>query len=671
MANIKVIKSNKTDIEDEKAVSKDSYRPGKEELQVITDVYKAVEDLIEVRDTTYKEFNDRVLTHFVDDGDHRLNTFVIDKDSYDPPKEDWQSNVVLPTIRDKQMKILAGFALSVPEVEVKAYGEDKLLDTDRGEMAKWLIQGSYLEEENSIVENFWESWECASRGTVIKYEGYLKVKAKQKYIKSYDISTGAVEVAEREVDVDDKCISFIVPITEFYPRDFYVHDVQEQDDCAWIRYYSKERATYEFGRYPNWTHVKTKLEMSTASTESEYHKSKWSTRVEGEEDIEIVRYYNILTDSYIIIANGVLLLDAPLLWKVNGKKQYPFAKTIWSPFVTKHFFYGNSFPNLMMGQYDNYNTLWNTLHDKEFRSLVPAILVGMLNRDSFDLEDEWLTGTTKISVADVNQVKVMEQAGVNNADVMMLKLVAQNLEDSAPSLPSLLGNKKATAREIVIADEKLQEMKTLHSELIVDLWRQKYALRLANIQLNYPQPRTIIDPETGKEKTINRTYIIENAELDSVTGERGVLAVQFKKVSKKALKKTEEDLAVEEKMMSMQGINYKKVLIPPNYFDNHMFRMAMIPDSITRVSQARAQASVLEKLASVSQFFPQIFLLNQKEYFEEFAKAYGDNPSKQIQKFEQFQDKAKAQRAQGKGEEGGEGEGQPAQEAPPTGQTGQ
>ena len=41
-----------------------------------------------------------------------------------------------------------------------------------------------------VIENFWEAWEASSKGTVIKYEGYLRTRQTQKYIKSYDPVTG-------------------------------------------------------------------------------------------------------------------------------------------------------------------------------------------------------------------------------------------------------------------------------------------------------------------------------------------------------------------------------------------------------------------------------------------------------------------------------------------------
>lgn len=633
----------KTDLtKEETANSQVVYNPDETTQNIIKKVYLSVQAMIESRDGTFREFNDRSLTTFINDGDKRLNAYVIPRESYDPPKEDWQSNVPLPTIRDKQEKILAGFSLQVPDMETKAFGENSVISVDRAEIAKWLIKGSYTQEENSVIENFWESWECSSHGTVVKYEGYLKTRYSQKFITSYDIVTGKVEYVEKEVDVDDKCISYQLPLTEFYVRDFYIQNVQDQPEVAWIRYLDLDVFEQEFGKYANAKFVKTKGALTNADTQTFYYQQKdWQTRSKVNQ-IEVVRLYNKIKDSYQIVANSVLILDAPLLWKVNGVKVYPFAKTIWKPFVNKNFFYGNSFPNIMAGLYDSFNTTFNTMSDKQWRSMLPGMLVGRINQDALDLEDELISGSTKISVEDVNQVKPMPVDSINNADVLFFKIIAQAIEDTAPSLPSMMANKKATAREIVMADEKLQEMKTLYSEMITDLWRQKYYLRLANIQQNYPQPKKTMEKneKTGKEKevTIYKTYIIDDAELDKITGERGILAIQFQDVKDKERKKVEAQVSIEEEMMKKQGINYKKLILPTDYLDNYRFQVEIISGSVFRESQGRAQAQVIEKLDIISKLFPQVFIVNQDEYFEQVSKAYNDSPGKYLKKVQEYKD---------------------------------
>lgn len=614
-----------------------SYVPSAQELAVINEEYADVQVMIDRRNESRTEFGDRTLKTFIDDNDKQLAPYVVDRASYNPPKEDWQSNVPLPIIRTKQEQVLAGYSLSVPDMNCRAFGSDGNLDlTDRAYIAKNLVQGSYLQEENIMVENFWEAWEGAGRGTVIKYEGYLKTRAKQKFITKYDAVAGKVEFVEREVDIDDKCISYLLPLLEFYPWDFAVDDVQDQYKTAWIRYVDKATFDLEFGHYANHKFVLNRSEALATDQEGFYSKgSPWVARVKDEQ-YEICKIYCKSKDTYRILVNGVLMQDAPLLWKKNGVKIYPFAKGIHKPFVSKHFFYGNPFPNVLAAMVDSANTTLNTISDKQWRSMVPPTLVGAVNRDSFDLEDEYIAGTTKISCADVNQVKPMPIEGITNADVIFFNLLNKLLDDMAPSLPAMLGNKQATAREIVIANEKIDELKITHREMMADLWRQKYGIRLANIQLNYPQPRKIF-ADDGTVTEYFRTYIIEDCELDGATGERGTLAIVFKPMADQAAKDAEaQESAIQEAAFKQKGINFKRLVCTPEYLDNVRYHIAVITGAVTRASQGQAQAVAMEKIGTAAKFFPEIFATSMEDYFAEWSAAYDDKPDKYLKRYADF-----------------------------------
>jgi len=590
--------------------------------QKIGKIYEEVRHMIDLRNLTYRQFNDRTLKSYIDDSDKRLNAYVPSSD-----KEDWQANVALPTVRDKLKRILSGYSLTVPELKVTAgriTGELDVASIDRGEIAQKLVKSSYLENENPVIENFWEAWEMAARGTCIKYEGYLNTTFKQKFIKSYDPVTGIVEEDEREVTVDDKCISYLVPLTELYISDFYIHDIQDQPAIAWITYRSLEQFKYEFKKYKNADKVKNSQGLRE-DTSSFYKQDHWGkTDRAGKEKVEIIRYYNRLEDKYIIIANGIILAETPLLWQFNGKKVYPFAKAVLEPFEGKHFFYGKSFPDMMMGQYDLLNAYFNSTMDKGFKNLNPPTLIGRVNQDAFDLEDELLSTDTKIYVDDINQVKPMPIDQVSQADVAMIELLARGIEDSVPSMPHLMQGKEATAREVVITEERMKELRNIYHEMLVDLWRQKYQIRLANIMLSYPVPKTVY--ENGKTEKIYKTFVIENAMLDKDTKERGILAVQFRRLSKAEKREAELDMAAEKEAMATKGVNYRKIILDPGYFDGFRYKMTVIPESLHRTSMARLQATILEELATVATYFPQVFIANQKEYFEDVAKAYGRDP---------------------------------------------
>ncbi len=614
----------------------DNYNPSDDEQDTINYVYDEVDQMRELRNKEWEEFGNLTLKQYIDDSNKRLNSYVGDKD-----KEDWQANVALPTIRNKLKRLIAGFSFNVPDLEMKAIGSEGLMNVNKANIAKQLVQGSYRKEDNPILENFWQAWECASKGTVVVYEGYLKTKNEQKHIKSYDIETGEVETESKEVNVNDECISYLMPLTEFFIKDYNVTDVQDQPAVAWVKYYDEQEFDYEFGEYPKADKVKKGTIHEQIDT-SDFFYDGWDDDLDDDQ-VEVIRYYNRQKDQYIIVANGVQLLDAPLLWKFNGKKVYPFAKTIWEPFAGKHFFYGKSAPDVMQSLYDIQNTLFNTILDKEFRSLVPPLLVGNTNRDAFELEDEGVNFDSKIYVNDINQVSEMPIQGPGEGDISMLQAVANRITQSAPSMSSLLGENDATAREVVIAEEKMKQIKTVHQQMLVDLWRQKFQLRLANIQMNYPQPRTI--EKDGETKEVNKTHLIPNAVLEPDTGEKGVLAVQFLDKGKDSEndRQLERQADKEEEVMQKQGVNFKKVFADRSFFDSYEFKMSVVPETIYETNFAQLQSKTLEKLQTVAKLFPQIFVANQEEYFEEFAEAYDDKPEPLLENFAELKEKKQKQ----------------------------
>ncbi len=628
-----------------------------EQQEKVNKVYKRTREMIDIRNKTYTQFNDRTLKQFIDDSEKRMNAYTPDRGSQG--KDDWQANVALPTVRDKLKRVIAGYSLDVAELKVDAFSEDgdiSVASINRGDIAKRMVKSSYLENENPVIENFWEAWECSVTGTIIKYEGFLKARIKQKYIKSYEPESGVIEFEEREVDVEDKLISHIVPLTELLIANYYVENIQDQDDLVWLKYLTPERFNHEYGRYHNVDKVKNsggiKEDVSTF-----YKKDDWGVPERaGKERIEVLRYYNRLEDEYYIIANGVMLLEAPMLWMFNGVKKYPFAKSILEPFAGRYFFYGKSFPDIMMGQYDLLNTYFNSIMDKGARSLSPATLIGSVNQDLFDLEDSILFNDTKIYVDDVNQVRPMPVDGVSQADVAMIEMLSRGLEDAVPSMPHLMQNKDATAREVVITQERMQELKSIYNETLVELWRQKYELRLANIMTSYPLPkRVVVD---GKVKTVYKTFVINNTLVDEETGQRGILAIQFRKLSPKKRRDAEEQASAERMAMETKGIVYRKKILPPDFFNSYTYKIVVSPDSLYRKSQAAQQGTIIEELQVMAQMFPQIFIANQKEYFEDFAKAYDRDPQNALKNLEGMM----AQGAEGgaPGEGGGE-------EAPPQG----
>lgn len=617
-----------------------NYRPTAKEQEAQTKVYKAVEDMIEVRNRTFRQFvsdkGNRTLVAFIDDNDRRVNGYTLTRGEQD--KEDWQENNFYPTTRNKLKAIVAAVALEVPELAYKATDKNGMMSSKRAELIKQLVKHSRTANANPQIDIFFEAWECAVKGTVVKYDGYLKTKFKRKYIKSYDLINGDVEFDEREELVEDRPIDLLVPLVEFFIRDPFTFDVQDQPDVCWIKHYHKEDIEREFGQSKNIKYIRDKQQIARYKSDTvSYFYDKWANRVTEMDDYEVVRYYNKFEDQYDIWINGVPILQAPLLWG-HKDKLYPFSKTIFEPFEGKQFFYGNSLANTLKGQQDIINTLYNSLLDKTYRALVPPMLVGLANKDLLDLEDEFVNQDNKIYVPDVNQVKPMPYESIQQGDIAMLEIVSRGIDlASVDANQQGVQGRGVTAREIVIADENARKLKGVFFMFLEDLWVQKTRIRIVNILTNYMKANIekVVGPQ-GVEMLVEGLKIFNIPDVQFSDGSVGMLGVQVipSPDERDAMRKYKvrlqkppsvADLEVREQMMQTQGIDYKAIAVSSDYLDDWHFDFVVMLESLYNKDQAKKEAVTIEKLERMAAMFPEYLVANKDKMFEEFLEVYGDS----------------------------------------------
>ncbi|MEK7112713.1 MAG: hypothetical protein AAB875_05285, partial [Patescibacteria group bacterium] len=502
------------------------YNPTDKEKQKIKGVYEELSVMKKLRNQKWKHFNDRSLKDFIDDSQLRLNGYVPSRKSQG--KEPWQSNMVHPVTRNKFKAILAGYALNIPETRITAQNEKQQEDQNRASLMRSLVNYSY-DTESKEEQNFFEAWETVEKGTVIVYDGYLKARATRKIIKSYDPTTGEIETVEEEIETDNQCVSFIIPLMNMYIKDWTIFDIQKQPSICWVERMDPDSFKNEFGKYKKFEHVKTSVQLTDKNEQDLFFKEFWQERDKNDEPIEVVRYFNKGKDEFIIIANGVLLFESPMILG-KKKKWYPFAKTVFEPFATD-FFYGNSLPNTLMCEHDAIQSLYNMTFDKTYRSMIPQRLIGMINKDDFDLEDNNVDTDTEIYVQDINQVREMPIQGVNSGELQMIQLISRGLDQSSVD-ENQSGNQRpgnVTAREVVIADQNAKRLKGILYLFMTSLWTQKIKLRVMNILTYYTQEKIgrAVGEDSGKAFS---TYMVQNEELSS--GEKGTLGVRFVKNQK-------------------------------------------------------------------------------------------------------------------------------------------
>lgn len=599
----------------------DNYNPSKEDKELIKSIYDDFDKMRNLRNQRWKYFNDRSLKDYIDDSQLRLSGFVPDRATQG--KESWQSNIFHPVTRNKFKAMLASVALDIPQVRMTAKNDKDQQNRNRAEIMERLVKYSY-DQDNKEEQIFFESWEAAEKGTVIVYDGYLKAKAKRKIIKSYDPETGDIETEEQEVQTDDQCVSFIIPLVNFYIKDWTIFDVQKQPSICCVERMDVNEFKKEFSKYKNYKFVKTSNQLTDKNEQDVFFKEYWMERNKDDEPIEVIRYFNKGEDQFVILANGVKLFESPLILG-KKKKWYPFAKTVFEPYAFD-FFYGNSLPNLLMGEQDVINTLFNMALDKTYRSMVPPMIIGATNKDDFDLEDTNVSSDTKIYVQDINQVREMPIKGIDQSDLKMIELVSRGLDvssvDSNQSGVRSQGN--PTAREVVINNENAKKLKGIIYMFLTSLWIQKIKLRMMNILTYYTQPKVdMAIKDKGKEY---QTFMVEGSDLSDTwkTGTKGTLGIQM--VESEEGLPTPQDLEIQEEAYKMQGGKYEIIAITSDYLDNWTYDIKIVSDSIYQKESGLTQLKMEEKLRVLASYFPQLLMANTDKLFTDTIIAYEDDP---------------------------------------------
>jgi len=597
-----------------------AYKPTKAHEEIIKRVYDDFSFMRKLRNQKWKYFNDRTLKDFIDDSQLRLNGYVPSRESQG--KENWQSNVFHPVTKNKFKALLASVALDIPQTRIVAQNEKYGRDASRADIMRNLVKFSYS-QDNKEEQIFFEAWEALEKGTVIVYDGYLKSKAKQKIIKSFDTLTGEIETEEQEIETDAQCVNFNVPLMNMYIKDVNIFDIQKQPALCWVERMEVKEFEKEFGKYKNYKDVKTSNELIDKNEEDVYFREHWQERTEKDEPIEVIRYYNKGNDEFIVLANGVLLLNSPLLL---GKKQkkYPFAKTVFEPLATD-FFYGNSLPNSLMGEQDVINALFNMSLDKTYKAMVPSLLIGNTNKDDFDLEDQEVGIDTKIYVQDIAQVKELPVKGIDQSDVKMIELISRGLDlSSVDSNQQGVTGKGVTAREVVIADKNAKKLKGIMYLFLTSLWIQKMKLRVMNILTYYTQAK--IEKIAGEDGEIPEKYQLFNVDgVELSDGKKGTLGIQMVGTEKDLPKQNELDIQ-EESQVIQSGENYEKIYITSDYLDDWIYDIKIESDSIYQAESGLTQAKIEEKLRVFGTYYPDVLMLNKEKFSNDILLAFEDEP---------------------------------------------
>ncbi len=583
---------------------------------------------------TMMKLKDEVMPHFsgpegerswndmIDDSEMILNGYTLSREAQG--KQSWQSNMMDNVSRVKMKAIAAGVGLSVPGMNYTARNKKGLRSNTRAEIFKSIVDGTF-KDGNPTLSSFREVWHMLSHGVVFEYEGYKTGGAMRERVESFDSLTGEVKTKREYVKMNGKPFTVLINPNEFFWWSFYTNDVQEQSRIAWVQHYTKSQLELEFSKYPNYKYVRDKKGMTSVS---QLNDSVFSqdilTRIEAEDDYEVFRLYDKDRDRYEIWVNGIPLLLAPLLWG-DKHKVYPFSVQQAEYYANTNFFVGMPFGQIMESYQEAKNTVANTMIDKLYRSAKKPMLIGLQNKDLFDVEDQYVDEDNRFYVPDINQVKPFPYEGPNQGEFMMLQVIDKGLEtlsvDKAQQGQSAGGER--TAREIVIADQRAQEIKGSLYLALENLWYQKTRLRNQVVLTHYIHDRAV--SEEMKDQ------IITVPDYTFGDGTRGVLDIHIAKT--KAELMGQDELDARAATMEEQGIAYKIISILRTYLDDWQYDFVIVPDSFHKKDRELEQAEFDAEVEWLVTLTPEFFEANKDIYLAEKLAFRG----KRIEEFNQPQ----------------------------------
>lgn len=592
-----------------------NYDPSESAREAINTIYDRQFRMQQTVSRNYSYFNDRNLISYIDDSTKRWNGYI-------PPRDDlvmdWQARVFNNFTRNVTIAFLSKVALQKPKAKIIATNKEGSEDSLRAHILSKMFE--YTKNlENGNMKFFNASLECVTKGTIVAYEGYKKVKRKIREIKQYDPLTGQYKTEEKEILDYNDCYQQIIPLEDLYVANIWTPDIQQQPDIIWRSLVRKSEAEEEFRKYPGWKYVLPGA-YTTIIEQTSFYKNK---KIDLEIDqVEILRYFNRLKDQMRILANGVLLYDGPIPF---NHKKYPFAKTVFEPMAID-FFYGKSLPAKIESDQDVINTLWNMMLDQSYLSIFKPILTD----DPDEVEDTVLVPGLIQKVGDINKYRVLnELQGPDNTHFNMLQMAMNFAKDNSGSMlgggPTFSPKGgKVTARQAMMQEEQARQILGLNVKLLESFERDATELRCKNILQFSTLPEKIEDitGQGGFKQLFTKTIRVDDTELSD--GTYGTAIVKMGQ-SEQELPQ-ENDIAVEEEMASLQGNNTEIIAITAEYIRNMDIDVQIVGESSYMQAKSLNQAMGLE----FYQMMSQNPLINQEENTRDAIELYDKDPDRFI-----------------------------------------
>ena len=385
-----------TSQENKKILLEEHYRPPKNIQEAIFDVYEKYIQWRSLREQPYKQFNNQMAADWWQDSREKFWGYLPLSYDLDVPQ------FFFPETRNQIVSALA----KISNLKMKPRFEG----VEGFDIIKATILKDFFEYwrrlANQKIKNFWNFLYTIINGTCIVFVGYTSRKKKTKNITMHDPATGETEWEEKD-EFESEVTEEICNLEDIFIPKIWEQDLQAQDEIIWRTLLKFSDFKNAFKGYDLADYVVPGMQFADTSIFSQF----LSYDVRGSDFVEVIKYFNVPKDRYMIIANGVLLNPikskggkeevCPLPW---NHKKLPFAKTIYEP-LDASFFYGMSLPWKVKTPQEALNKTFELLLEREIRSVSSPIIT---SDPTTELGLEFKPGRIYQVGTDVNQYKELQ-----------------------------------------------------------------------------------------------------------------------------------------------------------------------------------------------------------------------------------------------------------------------
>jgi len=482
-----------------------------------------------------------------------------------------------------------------------------------------ILQGMYKKwafKNNAKVESFWELLYGIVNGTSCSYIGFDNTEYKRRYLKNYDAQSGNYSVEEKTEKRWNDVTKELVPIEDMYIPKIFERNFQKQGRALWKTQMEPEDFHAEFDKYPMAKYV---FEGSRIAEDSLYFKLLGGTGTTTARKIEVIRDYDWMTDSYKIVASGILLNPLGKGEKFEtmpmpfDHKMGPFTWGTLAPLDSK-LAYGLSIPFQSKDPHKILNTAYTMMIERELRAVDPAVL-------SSDIETpEFIFGQHKvIQVNDVNAYKEMKLSEPSNQYfAMMNSLQSQMTASNQGGDSKVIASRQPDSARAVMEDS-LQKQQAISNAttLYYDLIRQQVLLVLKTALQFYTT-----DKYANTDKNTIRTLMVSDMPLS----QGGVGNVKIEIVKEKKSNDLELFLqGIKESIVN--GKTTEIIHVPVGFLQNLEFYIEKIdlePDKSSELELAAFVENVITPM--ISTYIP-LGLADPSKVMMRHLEKMGEAPS--------------------------------------------